>query len=60
VKNKMNSDISSIFKEKKWENGENSTDGYVLRGKRAHDKVLEGLKGIMIKGYHRNINGLEL
>ena len=55
----MNSDISSIFKETKWENGENSTDGYVLRGKRAFDKVLEGLKGSMIKGYHRNINGLE-
>ena len=56
----MNTDISSVCKERRWENGENITDGYVFRGKRPFDKVLKGLKEHLIKGYHRNINGMEL
>ena len=54
----MNTDISSVCKERRWENGENITDVYVFRGKRPFDKVLEGLKEHLIKGYHININGM--
>ena len=54
----MDGDFSSVCKERTWENGENITDVYVFRGKRPFDKVLEGLKEHLIKGYHININGM--
>ena len=39
----MDSEISTLFKEKIWENGqENIVDGYVFRGKRTFEKVVEG------------------
>ena len=56
----MKSDFSSAFKERRWENGENITDGYVYRGKRSFDKVLKGLKENLVKGFQRNIDGIDL
>ena len=56
----MDGDFSSVCKERTWENGENITDGYVFRGKRPFDKVLEGLKEHMVKGYRRHVNKIEL
>ena len=60
----MDSKISSLFKEKIWENGqedgENIVDGYVFRGKRTFEKVVEGLKETLIKNYKNHINGTEM
>ena len=60
----MDSEISSLFKEKIWENGqengENIVDGYVFRGKRTFEKVVEGLKETLIKNYKNHINGTEM
>ena len=52
----------SVFKEKTWENedeGEYKTDGYSLRGKRAFNKALEGLRKMMKKGVTAEVNGIE-
>ena len=52
----------SVFKEKTWGNedeGEYITDGYSLRGKRAFNKALEGLRKMMKKGVTAEVNGIE-
>ena len=60
----MDSEISTLFKEKIWENGqvngENIVDGYVFRGKRTFEKVVIGLKETLMKNYQNNINGTEM
>ena len=43
----MDNDISSLYTERRWgkeEGGENVTDGFVFRGKKAFGKVLKCLK----------------
>ena len=60
----MDSEISSLFKEKIWENGqvegEDIVDGYVFRGKRTFEKVVESFKETMVKNYQHSINGIEI
>ena len=58
----MDSDISSLYKERRWgkeEGGENVTDGFVFRGKKAFENVLKGLKENLEKGFHKTIEGVE-
>ena len=63
-KYEMDSEISGLFKEKIWENGQetgdNIVDGYVFRGKRTFEKVVEGFKESMVKNYHYDNNGTEM
>ena len=60
----MDSEISSLFKEKIWENGqvegETIVDGYAFRGKRTFEKVVESFKETMVKNYQHSINGIEI
>ena len=60
----MDSEISSLFKEKIWENGqvegETIVDGYAFRGKRTYEKVVESFKETMVKNYQHSINGIEI
>jgi hypothetical protein len=54
--------MSSMYKEKIWvkkEGGEDVTDGYIYRGKKAFDKALGGLKGTLKKGFQRSLNGVD-
>ena len=52
-------DLSSIFSEKQWnsyDNGENVTNGYVFRGKKAFEKVVNAVKERLVKGTSLKLN----
>ena len=56
-------DPSSIFSEKQWnsyDNGENVTNGYVFRGKKAFEKVVNALKERLVKGTLLKLNEVTL
>ena len=52
-------DISSAYKDKKWENGDNVTDGFVFRGQRMFGTVAEAVRETFVKGSHNSFNGIE-
>ena len=55
-------EILAEYDEKRWgkeEGGENITDGFSFTGKKVFGKATEGLKGMLIKGIEKNINGIK-